>query len=75
MGRVRTYERGVEGETFSCGTGLSAVAWMCHHVYGWKNEMKFNTKGGQHLLTLDDKNQLFFQGEVRVCFEGEFECQ
>lgn len=71
--RVRTYERGVEGETFSCGTGLAATAWTCHQFYGWKNEMKFHTKGGLHTLTLDDKDQLYLQGEVTWCFEGDFE--
>lgn len=72
-GRVRTYERGVENETFSCGTGLTAVAWACHQFYGWKNEMKFHTKGGLHTLTLTDNDELFLQGEVTWCFEGEFE--
>ncbi len=73
MARVRTYERGVENETFSCGTGLTAVAWACSQFYDWKNEMKFHTKGGQHTLTLDDKDRMYLQGEVTWCFEGEFE--
>ena len=73
--RVRSYERGVEGETFSCGTGLTAVAWACHQFYGWKNEMTFHTKGGEHVLTLNEKDEMFLQGEVIWCFEGDYEWQ
>jgi diaminopimelate epimerase len=43
--QVRTYERGVENETLSCGTGVTA----CAIIFGYQNELnevKIQTLGG-----------------------------
>lgn len=42
---VRTYERGVEDETFSCGTGVTAAAIVCYRNEG-TNKVNVKTKGG-----------------------------
>ncbi len=67
---VRTFERGVEDETHSCGTGLTASALALEHWFGWRKEIKLQTKGGKQKVSVGDK--VFYSGEVRFCFSGEY---
>jgi diaminopimelate epimerase len=67
---VRTYERGVEDETFSCGTGLTASGLALEHWLGWKGVIKLHTLGGEQRVAVGPK--VYYSGEVKFCFEGEF---
>jgi diaminopimelate epimerase len=67
---VRTFERGVEDETFSCGTGLTAAALALKNWFGWEGEISLKTKGGRQNVLMNDK--VFYSGEVTFCFQGEF---
>jgi diaminopimelate epimerase len=51
---VRTYERGVEDETYSCGTGVTAAALVFAHNDNGFNRVEVQTKGG-HLAVEFDK--------------------
>jgi len=68
---ARTYERGVEDETYSCGTGLTATALALSHWLKWKGNIHLETKGGNQLVSLGEK--VFYSGEVTECFKGEVE--
>ncbi len=70
VAHVRTFERGVEDETFSCGTGLTASALALSHWYGWKDDVTLFTKGGEQKVSLGEK--VFYSGEVTFCFQGEW---
>ena len=47
--RVRTFERGVEGETLACGTGVSAAAMISSRVHGFTSPVKVQVQGGDQL--------------------------
>ncbi len=76
---VRTYERGVEDETYSCGTGVTAVA-LAVHALGrtMAREIKLKTRGGDLKVSFDEKGEQYFNicltGPAEYVFKGEIEC-
>ncbi|MFL5783956.1 MAG: diaminopimelate epimerase [Bacteriovoracaceae bacterium] len=68
---VRTYERGVEDETHSCGTGLTASGLALSHWFGWKGDIHLETLGGKQIVSVE--KSVYYSGEVTFCFAGEVE--
>ncbi len=75
---VRTYERGVEDETLSCGTGVTAVAIaMYNSKLTEVNKVKLNVEGGSLEVSFNEKNgkftDVFLIGPAKFVFKGEIE--
>ncbi len=77
--KVRTYERGVEDETLSCGTGVTAVAIAMHKTGKTDtNKIKINTPGGQLTVGFEQHNgsytDVYLSGPAKQVYKGEVEC-
>ncbi|NNE93932.1 MAG: diaminopimelate epimerase [Verrucomicrobiales bacterium] len=73
---IRTYERGVEGETLACGTGMAACAIIHHQLETVDSPVKITVAGGDTLEIgfnhLGDGNyeNVTLLGPAEFTFEG-----
>ena len=75
---VRTYERGVENETLSCGTGVTAAAIVCYHNENGFNEVEVKTLGGRLNVEFDRVEDgkfrnVYLVGPAEKVFSGTIE--
>lgn len=71
---IRTYERGVENETLSCGTGVTASAISFHSKFLDKdiktNNIEVNTKGGKLNVKFDFDGNSY--KNIKLCGSADF---
>ncbi|MBT4918778.1 MAG: diaminopimelate epimerase [Flavobacteriaceae bacterium] len=76
---VRTYERGVEAETLSCGTGATAVAIAMFELKKTlSNHIQLKTNGGMLSVTFEKNNliyqNIYLKGPAILIYKGHWEC-
>lgn len=72
---VRTFERGVEGETLACGTGAAAVAWLLHHVGTRPGRVNLRMRSGKVMEAEVRREEgrpptLFIAGDAVLVYQG-----
>ncbi|MEW6703184.1 MAG: hypothetical protein AB1298_10780, partial [Bacteroidota bacterium] len=75
--KIRSYERGVEDETLSCGTGSVAAALISYVNDNLKPPIKLMAKSGDQLIVdfkieNQEVQELSLTGPAEVTFKGEF---
>jgi len=77
---MRTYERGVEDETYSCGTGVTAAAITAHAAGKISSQsVAVHTKGGDLKLSFSLSAEgkyidIWLQGPATFVFKGTIPC-
>jgi diaminopimelate epimerase len=75
---IRTYERGVEGETLACGTGTVAAAAALVSQGQARFPLRFRSRGGRELTVRADLagerfTEVWLGGQGRLLFRGVWE--
>jgi diaminopimelate epimerase len=68
--KLRTYERGVEGETYACGTGAVAAGVILKEKSLVKSPVNIETKGGEILKVYLD-GEVYLEGDTRLIYVGK----
>jgi diaminopimelate epimerase len=76
--KVRTYERGVEGETLACGTGVTASAIIASAVKGSVSPVTCVTRSGDDLKVYfkqagNDYRDVYLEGGAKSVFSGRYQ--
>jgi diaminopimelate epimerase len=67
---IRTYERGVEAETLSCGTGAVASVYISHRIGKTGDRVVVHTAGGCLRISFAADGEAFMEGTAVRVFDG-----
>jgi len=78
--KVRTYERGVEDETYSCGTGVTACALSSYSHFGWESPVNITAVGGNLQVEFGEISpgkfdDIYLIGPAVRVYEGSLEIE
>ncbi len=74
--KIRTFERGVEGETLACGTGVVAAAFVAKKAWGLPSNIQVETRLKTMLsVSIGEDDQCELIGPAEKIFMGSFEIQ
>lgn len=68
---LRTYERGVEAETYACGTGAAATQLLANALGLTGSQTALTTTGGEVLTIFLEESSVFLQGAAELTFKGD----
>jgi diaminopimelate epimerase len=76
--RVRTYERGVEGETLACGTGVTASALVAAELCGYNSPVRVQVRSGDTLEVRFKRpgkgfSEVTLSGPAEFVFDGRID--
>ncbi|MGK9369807.1 diaminopimelate epimerase [Melioribacter sp. Ez-97] len=73
--KIRTYEKGVEDETLSCGTGSAAAAIVAHKIFNYNPPVVLHPRSGDEFIVdfkTDDKiADVSLTGPAKIIYKGE----
>jgi len=77
ISEIYTYERGVENQTFSCGTGTVAAGIALHKLQKCSSPLTFKTLGGKltiyfDYLSCDSYRNIWLEGPATKTFSGTY---
>jgi diaminopimelate epimerase len=67
--KIRTYERGIEDETLSCGTGATASAVVTSKIHGLHMPITVETNGGV-LIVESQGDVVYLEGPAEFVYDG-----
>jgi len=75
---IRTYERGVEGETLACGTGAVASSLLAAARNLVESPVNVQVKSGESLMihfegNPEDTSDVYMEGDTRLVYTGEMQ--